>query len=363
MSNARPLALLAATLMTGALLYLLAPILTPFFMAALLAYLANPVVAFLAQRRVPRTLAVIIVFVLALALIVVLLLFLVPMAYRQLAQFAQKMPQYMDQVQQTLLPRLEAFIGQPLPVDFENLRGVIVANWHDIAEFLRNALANVIASSFRFGAWLVNLLLVPVVAFYLLLDWDSVLKNTLGLFPPKARATIARLAAETDDVLSSFLRGQLLVMLILAVVHTVGLLLIGLDLALPIGVLAGLLSFVPFLGFIVGIVAAGIAAYLQFQDPFVLAWVALVFVVANLLEGYVLSPRLVGRRIGLHPIAVIFAVLAGGTLFGFLGVLLALPAAAALKVWLRHLHRSYISPDAPKPATARRSRRARPSEA
>lgn len=357
------MALLAATLVTGALLYLLAPILTPFFLAALLAYVANPVVGLLAQWRVPRTLAVVIVFALALSLIVVLLLFLVPMAYRQFAQFAQKMPQYMDQVQQTLLPRLEAFIGQPLPVDFEALRGVIVANWHDIAQFLRNALANVIASSFRFGAWLVNLLLVPVVAFYLLLDWDTVLRNTLDLFPPKARATVARLAAETDEVLSSFLRGQLTVMLILAVVHTVGLLLIGLDLALPIGALAGLLSFVPFLGFIVGIVTAGIAAYLQFQDPFVLVWVALVFVVANLLEGYVLSPRLVGRRIGLHPIAVIFAVLAGGTLFGFLGVLLALPAAAALKVWLRYLHRSYITPDVPKPGTARRSRRARPSEA
>lgn len=363
MNSVRPLVLIATIVTTAALVYLLAPILTPFFLAALLAYVANPLVTYLARWRVPRTLAVVIVFALAVALIVVLVLFLVPMAYRQLAQFAQKVPQYLDGAQQTLLPRLEAFIGQPLPVDFEDLRGVIVSNWQEIAQFLRNALANFIASSFRFGGFLVNLLLVPLVAFYLLLDWDTVLKNTSQLFPPSARATITRLAAETDEVLSSFLRGQLLVMLILAAVHTVGLLLIGLDLALPIGVLAGLLSFVPFLGFIVGIVAAAIAADLQFHDPVVLLWVALVFVIANLLEGYVLSPYLVGRRIGLHPIAVIFAVLAGGTLFGFLGVLLALPAAAALKVWLRYLHRSYISPGEGKSVKSRRSRRALPRTA
>jgi predicted PurR-regulated permease PerM len=360
MSSARAIAWLVFALTAGAALYLLGPILTPFFLAAVLSYIANPLIGYLVGLRVPRPLAVVGVFVLALALFAATLVFLVPMVYRQLAAFAAKVPHYLDWVQHNLLPRLQQIVDQPLPVDFNDLRGAIVSNWQDIAQVVRNALANVFASSFRFGLWLVNLVLVPVVAFYLLLDWDTVLKNALSLFPPSARPTIARLAQETDEVLGSFLRGQLLVMLSLAVVDSVGLLLIGLDLALPIGILAGLLSFVPFMGFIVGFGAAAIAAYLQFQDPIVLLAVALVFVIANVLEGYVLSPRLVGRRVGLHPIAVIFAVMAGGALFGFLGVLLALPAAAVLKVWLRYLHQSYVDATPGRKRRSKRPRRATP---
>jgi predicted PurR-regulated permease PerM len=361
MTSTRAIAWLVFAAIAGALLYLLAPVLTPFLLAAVLSYMANPLVGCLVGLRLPRSLAVIAVFALALALIAISMVVLLPMTYRQLAGFAAKLPQYLDWVQQNLLPRLEALVDQPLPVDFGDLRGAVVAHWQEIARFARDALANAVSSSFRFGVWLVNLVLVPVVAFYLLLDWDTVVKNTLSLFPPRARATVVRLATETDEVLGSFLRGQLLVMLSLAVFDSVGLLLIGLDLALPIGVLAGLLSFVPFLGFIVGFGAAAIAAYLQFQDPIVLAWVAVLFVIANVLEGYVLSPRLVGARIGLHPIAVIFAVLAGGALFGFLGVLLALPAAAVLKVWLRHWHRHYVDSDGDPADKPKRSRRAAPS--
>ena len=355
MNSARSIVLLAFAVASGVLIYLLAPILTPFLLGALLAYIANPVVVALTRLRLPRALAVVLVFAFALVLLAVLLFFLAPLAYRQVVSFAHKVPQYLDWVQGALIPRLEDLTGEPLPVDFADLRGVVVAYWQEIVQFLRDAFTNVFLSSVRIGVWLVNLLLVPVVAFYFLLDWDSILQNILRLFPPNMRATVSRLAAETDAVLASFLRGQLLVMLSLAVIHSVGLMIIGLDLALPIGVLAGLLSFVPFMGFIVGIVVAGAAAYLQFQDIVVLLWVFVVFFVANLIEGYVLSPRLVGTRIGLHPVAVIFAVLAGGALFGFLGVLLALPAAAALKVWLRYLHRSYIAPlpKVPRPPKTR----------
>lgn len=339
---ARPVVLLAFAAAGALLLYLLAPILTPFLLAALLAYVANPLVKQLTRLKLPRAPAVVIVFALFLAAFVLLLIFLVPLVYRQVASFASKMPAYLDWVQHELVPRFEELIGQRLPVNFEDLREVIIANWQEGADFLRGALTNLMLSSFRVGLWLLNLVLVPVVTFYFLLDWDMVLKNTLRLFSPAARPTVARLAGETDKVLGSFLRGQLLVMLILAAVHSVGLMLIGLDLALPIGILSGLVSFVPYMGFIFGVAVAGIAAYLQFQEPFVLAWVFLVFFVANLLEGYVLAPRLVGKRIGLHPVVVLFAVMAGGALFGFLGVLLALPSAAALKVWLRYLHQSYI---------------------
>ena len=340
--TARPIVLLAFAAAGALLLYLLAPILTPFLLAALLAYVANPLVKQLTRLKLPRTLAVVLVFALFLAAFVLLLIFLIPLVYRQVANFASQLPAYLDWVQQTLVPEFEELIGQPLPVDFADLRAVIIANWQEGAEFLRTAVTNVMLSSFRIGLWLVNLVLLPVVTFYFLLDWDLVLKNTLRLFSPAARPTVARLAGETDKVLGSFLRGQLLVMLILAALHSIGLMIIGLDLALPIGILSGLVSFVPYMGFIFGIVIAGVAAYLQFQEPTALLWVFLVFAVANLLEGYVLAPRLVGKRIGLHPVAVIFAIMAGGALFGFLGVLLALPMAAALKVWLRYLHQSYI---------------------
>lgn len=358
MNGARVVAIVAVGAGAAVLLYLLAPILTPFLLAALLAYLFNPLVVRLERLKLPRAAAVALVFLLLVAATVALLLFLVPMASRQIVVFAARVPVYFDWVQTNLVPRVEALIGEPLPVDFTQLRDAIVANWQQVANVLRTALTHITASGMQIVLWFVNLVLVPIVTFYLLLDWERIVRATLELFPPRARPTVARLTAETDVVLSSFLRGQLLVMLALAAMYSVGLLVIGLELALPIGLVAGLVSFVPYLGFIIGIGAAGMAAYLQFQDPSVLAWVFLVFFVAQLVESYVLTPRLVGARIGLHPVAVIFAVMAGGQLFGFLGVLLGLPAAAALKVWLRHVHRSYIAPPDKASRAPRRTRQA-----
>jgi predicted PurR-regulated permease PerM len=212
------------------------------------------------------------------------------------------------------------------------------------------------ASGLRLLGWLASLMVVPVVSFYLLLDWEALPGRVLALLPPRLRAPAARLLRESDEVLASFLRGQLAVMLILAVVYATGLWWIGLELALPIGLAAGLASFVPYLGFLVGIAAAGLAAYLQFQEASVLLWVLAVFAGGQLLEGLVLTPRLVGERVGLHPVAVIFAVMAGGQLFGFLGVLLALPAAAVLKVWLRHLHAQALAAAASPPPRRQRAR-------
>ncbi|BAU49047.1 membrane protein [Sulfurifustis variabilis] len=360
MSGVRALVILAAAAGAAVLLYLLAPILTPFLLAALLAYLFNPLVARLERWKLPRAAAVGLVFFLLVAATGVLLLFLVPMVSRQIVVFAGRVPVYLDWVQTNLVPRVEALIGEPLPVDFVQLREAIVANWQQVAKILRTALTQITASGMQVVLWLVNLVLVPIVTFYLLLDWNRIVRATLELFPPRTRPTVARLTGETDAVLSSFLRGQLLVMLALAAMYSAGLLVIGLELALPIGLLAGLVSFVPYLGFIVGLGTAGVAAYLQFQDPSLLAWVFLVFFVAQLVESYVLTPRLVGARIGLHPVAVIFAVMAGGQLFGFLGVLLGLPAAAALKVWMRHVHRSYIAPPEKPRRAPRRARQANP---
>ncbi|MBI3897795.1 MAG: AI-2E family transporter [Gammaproteobacteria bacterium] len=355
MNSPRAVVVLVFAIVIGVLLYLLAPILTPFLLAALFAYIANPLVLRLTRRRIPRGVAVALVFLLLIVAVAGLLFFIVPLLQRQVTAFAQKLPDHLDWMQDTLIPRIESLIGQPMPVDFDDVRDMAVLHWQEIANFLKLALSKFTTSGLHVVLWFVNLALVPIVTFYLLLDWERLQVLALELFPPSARPTIAHLARETDEVLGSFLRGQLLVMLGLAAMYSVGLLFIGLDLALPIGIVAGLVSFVPYLGFTVGIFSAGIAAYIEFQQPMVLLWVFLVFFIAHLVEGYVLTPRFVGSRIGLHPVAVIFSVMAFGQLFGFLGVLLALPAAAALKVWLGYLHRSYIAPP-PKAPRARRTR-------
>jgi predicted PurR-regulated permease PerM len=189
--------------------------------------------------------------------------------------------------------------------------------------------------------WVSFLLLVPVVTFYLLRDWDALVANVNALLPRPLEPRVSMIAREIDAVLAEFLRGQLTVMAVLVIVYVLGLWAVGLDLAFVVGVIAGLVSFVPYLGIIVGVLLAGIASLLQFGDTWHLFGVVAVFTVGQVLEGMVLSPLLVGDRIGLHPVAVIFAVMAGGQLFGFFGVLLALPVAAAVVVLLRHSHDEY----------------------
>jgi predicted PurR-regulated permease PerM len=202
---------------------------------------------------------------------------------------------------------------------------------------------SVLHSGFALIEWVAHLVLIPVVTFYLLRDWDKVVKGVRELLPRSSEPTIVKLATECDDVLSAFFRGQLLVMLSLATIYSIGLSLVGLQVGLMIGLIAGLLSLVPYLGFIVGIVTASIVAYVQFGTLSSLFLVWLVFMVGQVIESTFLTPNLVGNRIGLHPVAVIFSVLAGGTLFGFFGVLLALPVAAVIMVLLRFFYQRYCN--------------------
>jgi predicted PurR-regulated permease PerM len=185
--------------------------------------------------------------------------------------------------------------------------------------------------------------LVPVVTFYLLRDWDLIVARFRELLPRRHAEKFIELTLECDDMLAAFIRGQLMVMFALSTIYTIGLAMIGLELSLLIGIVAGVVSFVPYLGLIVGIGLAGLAAFFQFHEWLPIVMVVLVFGVAQVVEGVVLTPRFVGERIGLHPVAVIFSVLAGGQLFGFIGVLLALPAAAVIMVLLRYAHRRYLT--------------------
>ncbi len=355
MADSRRWFVLAVCVGTAVLLYLLAPVFTPFLLGALLAYTFDPLVSLLVARRLSRTLATVLVFVLLLLLLALLVLVLVPVIERQITVLITKLPVYIDWVQRTLLPLLyERFDLAITGFDSNTLYQALAGQWREAGGIAANVLKSMSNSGAAVLGLLLNLLLIPLVTFYLLRDWPQLLEQVRNLLPRKSEQTIMRLAAQSDEVLGGFLRGQLLVMLSLALLYTVGLWLIGLDLALLIGVLAGLLSFIPYLGVITGVLAAGIATVVQYHDWLHLVPVLIVFGIGQLAEGFFLTPRLVGDRIGLHPIAVIFAIMAGGQLFGFSGVLLALPAAAVLMVLLRYAHERYVnsylsdrSPDEP----------------
>ena len=294
-------------------------------------------------RRLSRTLATTIVFSWLMLLIIVLLLMFVPMIERQIAAFITKLPTYIDWVQGTLLPLVYERLGvDGAKLDLSSVYQAFDGQWQNAGGLVVSALGSMSHSGMALFGWLMNLLLIPLVTFYLLRDWKIMLEQIRNLLPRRLEPVVTRLARESDGVLGGFLRGQLLVMLVLGLVYSAGLWFIGLDLALLIGMIAGLLSFVPYLGFIVGITAAGIAAIVQYQDWVHLVPVLIVFGVGQVVEGFILIPRLIGTRIGLHPIAVIFAILAGGQLFGFTGVLLALTTTAVLVVLMRYAHGRYV---------------------
>lgn len=325
------------------LLWRLAPMLMPFVMAAMLAYLGDPLADRLERLHLSRALAVSIVFLVLTLLLAGALLLLIPLISRQVENLIQNVPGYVDWAEHTAWPWLQAKLHlDPRTFESDRLVAAIKAHIGSVGGIAGQVLGKVSRSGLGFVLWLTNLVLIPVVTFYLLRDWDRLVAAIDRLLPRSIEPTIAYLARESDAVLGAFVRGQLLVMLALGVYYGGTLSLVaGLSVGVLIGLVAGLLSFVPYLGFITGFAAAIIAALVQYGDWSHVLIVCGVFVVGQLLEGYVLVPKLVGDKIGLHPVAVIFAVLAGGELFGFLGVLLALPAASVVVVLLRYLMERY----------------------
>lgn len=334
--------LLALTVLLGGLLYLLAPVLTPFAAAALFAYLGDPLVDRLEARKLSRGSAVGIVFLLMTLVVVGAVLLLIPMLRTQMAAFGEKLPVFAEWVQNVALPWIEAQTGFGLDhLKTENLVALAKDYWQEAGQAAGQVFTHLSRSSLAVLGFLANLALIPVVSFYLLRDWDVLLGRVRELLPRTVEPTVVKLAGEADAVLGSFLRGQLSVMLSLGAIYSIGLWLVGIDLALLIGMLAGLVSFVPYLGMIIGLGAALIATLVQHGDLFHIVLVCAVFGAGQTIESFILTPWLVGDKIGMHPVAVIFAIMAGGQLFGFLGVLLALPVAAVVMVVLRWLHARY----------------------
>jgi len=337
---------LVAFVVAAGLLYLLAPILLPFVAGALLAYLGDPLVDRLESWKISRTLSVVVVFFALFLVLLPILLYLVPLLESQIKTLISKTPGYIDWVMVNLEPTLQETFGINIPsLEIEQLKNSFKEQFSNAGGFFKGLLRTVTHSGFVVAGWAANLFLIPVITFYLLRDWDRLVDYIHDLLPRDIEPTVSLLTKESDEVLGAFLRGQMLVMLALGTIYSIGLKLVGLELSLLIGMLAGLLSFIPYMGLIVGIIVAGIAVMLQTQDPTNLLWVGAVFIVAQMIEGTILTPLLVGDRIGLHPVSVIFAVLAGGQLFGFFGILLALPVFAILAVVMRHLHQSYKDSD------------------
>ncbi|WP_417549486.1 AI-2E family transporter [Methylophaga sp.] len=343
MSDTNKFLLLGLLILCGWLVMQLSSVLTPFFIAALLAYLGDPLVDKLEKYRMSRTLAVCAVFGMFLLTALILLLIFIPMLSAQLVSLFEKLPNYLDRLQSSMELILQR-VGLSSDVfNFNTVKTALQDYWSEAGKIATDLMGYMSRSGLAILQWLTNLVLIPVLTFYLLRDWDDIVAKFRELLPRNKAEKITQITIECDDMLAGFLRGQLMVMLALAIIYSIGLTFIGLDLALLLGVIAGIVSFVPYLGLVVGITLAGLAAYLQFQEWLPVLMVVLVFSFAQAIEGMFLTPRFVGERIGLHPVAVIFAVMAGGTLFGFVGVLLALPVAAVVMVLLRHGHERYLN--------------------
>jgi len=338
---------LAAAVVAGWLVYLLAPVITPFAAALAIAYFGDPLVDRLENKgvrawRMGRTLAVVLVFLLMVVAFVAMLLVIVPLLADQVRVLVERFPAYLEWLTGTAWPWVAGQLGMDATVlDTGRITALLKAYWRELSQAAFALMETLGRGGQAVIHWVTNLVLIPVVTFYLMRDWDLLIRGVRDLVPRNMVDDVTRLAGEIDGVLSAFVRGQLIVMLALGVIYSLGLWLVGIDLAFLIGMGAGLLSIVPYLGSILGLAAAAIAALFQFHDIFHLLMVLLVFGGGQMAEGMLLTPRLVGDRIGLHPVAVIFAVLAGGQLFGFLGILLALPVAAALNVVVRHAHGRY----------------------
>ena len=325
------------------LFWMLRPILTPFIVGAVLAYLCDPAVNWLVSKRLPRPLAAILMIVAMGASALLLLLIIIPVFWREIAALIARLPELLDLFNERILPSLNRYFEVDISLDIAFLRQWLAEHQQEARNLLPHILSHARSGGLALISVAVNLVLIPVVMFYLLQEWPRIIPALRDMIPRPMIKRTTRFMSDIDSVLSEFLRGQVSVMLILAIYYTVGLWLAGLSSALPVGILTGLISFIPFVGFSAGIILALLSATLQGGEIGLLAGVAIVYIIGQLIESYVLTPYLVGERIGLHPLAVIFALMAFGLLFGFIGMLIALPASAAILVALREVRSEWLA--------------------
>ncbi len=326
--------------------HFLGPVLTPFVISMVLAYLGDPLADRLEAWGLSRALSVSVVFLTLFSLLAIMSLVIIPMLIHQLKVLINLLPVWEEWLRSNVVPQLILYADvDPALFDLSELAKKMAGQWQQAGGFLASIGLSVSRSSMVLAGVVANLVLVPVVTFYLLRDWDKMMFHLRMMMPRNVEPLIMGLVRECDEVLGAFLKGQFMVMIALGIIYSVGLALTGLEFAILIGMIAGLASIVPYMGFVLGFSAAIVVAFFQFDSNFGLIMVVAVFMIGQALESWILTPWLVGDKIGLHPVAVIFALMAGGQLSGFIGMLMALPMAAIIMVLLRHLHRNYKASD------------------
>lgn len=327
---------LLAALALVLFLYVFSSILLPFLAGMVLAYFLDPVADRLERMGLSRTSATVVILIGFVVVLAVGLMIVVPVLGKQLADFASRLPEYLTRLHELMIRLEPKWVDSLLNGETEALRENLTSILAQGTSFLGTLFKSVWSS----GVAIVNVaslfVVTPVVAFYMLLDWDRMVERVDALLPRDHQPTIRRLARDINAVLEGFVRGQVIVCLVLGVIYAVGLTVVGLKFGLIVGILAGIISFIPYLGTILGFIIGVALALFQFWPDYVqIGMVVGVFAIGQFIEGNFLSPKLVGNRVGLHPVWVMFAIFAFAALFGFVGALLALPIAAALGVLAR----------------------------
>ena len=319
-------------------------VLTPFFIAFALAYLLDPVTDRLESLKISRTFSVLVLMAGVFSLVTGIGLLIFPLLKLQAEHLVSNLPDYIAIMQEWMYPLL-GVVGEP-----EKIQGILNRELLKVGELPLKVISSItsilwssVAGLFSFILLLANLVIIPVVMFYLLRDYDLINKKMLSFVPARSREQVLSLIKEIDGVLAGFVRGQLMVGLIMAGLYSIGLFFCGTPMSLFIGLLAGLASLVPYLGLVFGFVPAAILTFMQTQDWVLVFGVAGVFAVVQGLEGMIITPRIVGEKIGLHPVAIILAVLLGAEFFGLVGVIVSVPVAAALNVLFTHGLNEYKS--------------------
>ncbi|TGQ12125.1 AI-2E family transporter [Mesorhizobium sp. M2E.F.Ca.ET.166.01.1.1] len=334
---------LATAVLLALFLYVFSGILLPFVAGMVLAYFLDPVADWLQRLGLSRLMATVVILIAFIVVVVLALVILVPVLATQMADFARKLPEY--------LTRLQSLITSFDPKWLEQRFGVNAAGLRDGLNSLLTSgfslLTTVFTSIWSSGVALVSVVslfvVTPVVAFYMLLDWDRMVAEVDGWVPRDHVETVRALARDINTATAGFVRGQGTLCLVLGAMYATGLTLTGLNFAILIGFFAGLISFIPYVGSLTGLVLAVGVAFVQFwPDWQMIVAVACVFFVGQLIEGNILQPRLVGKSVGLHPVWLMFALFAFGALFGFVGLLIAVPASAAIAVLVRFAIARYL---------------------
>jgi len=326
------------------LAYFIQNILMPFVIGLLVAYSFNPLVNKLENIKIPRTLSALLVILIFLSLIGSILFFAIPFLSTELIKLAKNLPEYGERLLLLMTPIFDTVTQYIGTEDIAHLQETAKQHIGEMFNWGFKVLTNVLTGGLALANLLSLIIITPFVAFYLLRDWQDIAQTTQKLIPKKYTASWIELTTQIHDTLGGFIKGQATLCLILAIIYSIGLSLVNLDYAITIGIFTGLLAFIPYVGVFIGVSVGLGMAFAQFEDWTSIVLVAIVFFVGQIIEGSILAPMLVGDRVGLHPVWMIFALLAAGTLFGFVGLLFAVPIAALIGVLVRFSYKHYMQP-------------------